>query len=156
MFLQPSINLCFHWNVSPFANQADDIVGLSEWCRGRGCRLNKQIHKQTIKSLNLTFLGLRGTRSLSLFIPGIIIVILLGPFIPKTFVSWCHKYIKKQQHFLLVLTLNSTNPEAVHWQMQITCDELLRDSRKWCPLTPAARWTCLEGLVLDSERCQRR
>lgn len=50
-------------------------------------------------SLNLTFLGLRGTRSLSLFIPGIMTVILLGPFIPKTFVSWCRKYIKKNIFF---------------------------------------------------------
>lgn len=47
------------------------------------------------KSMFLTFLGLRGTRSLSLFIPGMITVILLGPFIPSTFVSWSQGLKKK-------------------------------------------------------------
>lgn len=45
----------------------------------------------------LTFLGLRGTRSLSLFIPGMITVILLGPFIPNTFVSWRQGFKKKKK-----------------------------------------------------------
>lgn len=38
-----------------------------------------------------TFLGLSGTLSLSLLIPGTMTVIRLGPFIPKTFVSWGEK-----------------------------------------------------------------
>lgn len=54
------------------------------------------INKIKIKSMFLTFLGLKGTRSLSLFIPGMITVILLGPFIPNTFVSWCQGLKKKK------------------------------------------------------------
>lgn len=97
IFLQPSVSRCFHRNVSPgsICKSGRRHIG-AEWVMYGADQANKQ---------NLTFLGLRGTRSLSLFIPGIITVILLGPFIPNTFVSCCHKYIKKKTHFLLVLTL---------------------------------------------------
>lgn len=46
------------------------------------------------KSIHLTLRGRRATRSLSLLIPGMTTVILLGPFIPKTFVSWCQKVVR--------------------------------------------------------------
>lgn len=48
------------------------------------------------KLIDLTFFGLKGTRSLSLLIPGMMTVILLGPFIPRTFVSWFQKHVKSE------------------------------------------------------------
>lgn len=55
-------------------------------------KLNCYVILYRVKFLiKLTFLGLSGTLSLSLLIPGMMTVIRLGPFIPKTFVSWGEK-----------------------------------------------------------------
>lgn len=113
------------------------------------------------KSLKLTFLGLRGTRSLSLFIPGITIVILLGPFIPKTFVSCCHMYVNKKTGnkqrdkerilFSFSFTSNKINPVAAYSQVSIICSELLETHvDDACQLLPCIRHVWKGSLWIQS------